>query len=159
MKKGFTLIEVLVVIAIVGIIASIMLVAFSGGRTKARDSARKAEISSFGRFLTLGCYTPDAGIGDYDLAQVVAELRIKYPQYAQQLSRAPRDPKGGTEIETRYRYIIEANGKCALYANFEAEEAASLTAISAPTAGGGTGIFHAATAGWNGSNTYFQYSN
>src|SRR5262245_43282335 len=114
MRRGFTLVEVIIAIAIVSVVATIMIVGFSGGRSKARDAARKSEIASFGRFLTLGCYVPDAGIGDYDLALIVAELRTKYPQYAQQLSRVPRDPKGGTEIETHYRYIVETNGKCAL---------------------------------------------
>ena len=89
------MIEILVVVAIVGVLAAIMLVALGGAHDKARDSARKAEVSSFGRFLTLGCYVPDAGAGDYDLAEIIAELRVKYPQYSQQLSRVPQDPKGG----------------------------------------------------------------
>jgi len=55
-RKGFSLIEALVVIAIIGIIATIISVSLFGARDKARDTKRKAEVSQIGRFLTLSCY-------------------------------------------------------------------------------------------------------
>ncbi|MDO8481711.1 MAG: type II secretion system protein [bacterium] len=160
MKKGFTLIELLVVIAIIGILASIVLSGLFGARDKARDVARKAEVSQFGRILTIGCYVPDAGPGEYDLAILAAELKVKYPQYASQFASVPKDPRSGTDAESHYRYIVNSNGKCALYANLERDgEPVTLSSISAPTAGGGTGVFESFTVGWNGSNKYFQVSN
>src|SRR5262245_33530588 len=107
MKRGFTLIELLVAIAIIGILATIMFVAFGGARDKARDAKRKSEISQFGRFLTLGCYTPDAGAGEYDLVPLAAELAGKYPQYAQMLGNVPRDPKTGSDTLSAYKYIVD----------------------------------------------------
>lgn len=43
--KGFTLIELLVVIAIIGILASIVLASLNGGRGKARDAQRLANLT------------------------------------------------------------------------------------------------------------------
>jgi type IV pilus assembly protein PilE len=46
MKKlrGFTLIEILVVIALIGVLAGLLIVSFQGVRKSARDGRRKADI-------------------------------------------------------------------------------------------------------------------
>ena len=160
--KGFSLIEILVVIAIIGIIASIILAALNTVRKKGRDAKRKYEISQIGRFLSgSSCYIPNAGAGDYDIMGLADEIRQKYPQYASTLSVIPRDPRVGNDIESFYHYILSTDGKkCALYANLEFEdERVTLMEISIPTAGGGTGVFEATTDGWNNSPKYFQVSN
>lgn len=160
-RQGFSLVELLVVIAIIGIIASAIFVSLSWTTKKARDVKRKADLSQIGRFLSASsCYLPNAGAGDYDILSLTDELKIKYPQYAEYVSRAPKDPRAGTDSQAFYRYLVSENGaSCALYANLEREEeSVTLLNLTAPTAGGGSGVLQAAGAGWNGSTKYFQMS-
>lgn len=160
-KFGFTLIEILVVVAIIGVISTIVGVALFSARTKARDTKRRFEITQLGRFITQTCYVPNAGDGEYDLADLLAELRLKYPQSAGAMSQTPKDPKTGTATQSFYKYVVTNDGKqCALYANLENDgEPVTLTGLTAPTAGGGTGVLEASADGWNGSRKYYQISN
>ena len=119
------------------------------------------EIAEIGRLLTLACYVPDAGSGDYDLLPIANELKAKYPQYADYFSQVPRDPSRGTNSESFYRYIVdEATKKCSIYANLEnSGEKVTIPGVSVPTAGGGVGVWQAGSPGWNGTDKYFQYGN
>ncbi|MEK7512640.1 MAG: hypothetical protein AAB601_00380 [Patescibacteria group bacterium] len=129
---------------------------------KARDARRKFEITNIGRFIIASCPLPDTGPGDYDLSPLIDELRVKYPQYAGGMTSKPRDPLRGTEEETFYRYVVTGDTprKCALYANLEnKEEPVTIHSLTAPAAGGGTGVLETASPGWNGSIKYFQVSN
>ena len=158
--RGFTLIETLVVIVIIGILSGVILISLFGVRVRARDARRKSEVSQIGRFLTVSCYLPDGGGGEYDLIPLANEILNKYPQYNQSLSNIPKDPKTGTETESKYIYTVDADGeKCALYANLEnANESVNLT-ITAPKPGGGIGVLKADSPGWNDTPLYFQFSN
>ncbi len=54
-RRGFTLIEILVVVALLGLIASIILVSISNSRMKARDARRIADLREVMKALDLYC--------------------------------------------------------------------------------------------------------
>lgn len=161
-NKGFSLVEILVVIGIIGVLATIAFVTMGGTRDKARDTKRKHDLAQIGRFMSLSCYMPSGGPGTYDLVPLMEELKASKPQYSAFLKKVPKDPKSGTDTESFYRYTVSLDGsKCVLYANLEnEEEEVTLGALSEPTPGGGTGVLDAGgAAGWNGSSLYYQISN
>jgi prepilin-type N-terminal cleavage/methylation domain-containing protein len=158
-KNGFTLIEILIVIAIVAILVTVVGISMLGVRDKARDAKRMNDLNQIGRFLTFGCVVPDAGAGEYDLKILLAEFRIKYPQYAGQIPDL-KDPKTGTDDTSNYKYIVDSSNNCVLYGNLEREdEKITLPGIGTPTPRGGKGVFESPASGWNGSKKFFQISN
>lgn len=87
-KKGFTLIEVLIVIAIIGILSSIVLVGLGGFRGRGRDARRISDLRQVQNALELyfskeGAY-PDSTDWD-DLADVLRNAAIG-------VTNIPKDP-------------------------------------------------------------------
>lgn len=159
-KQGFTLIEMMVVIVIIGILATLSLILFSNVKAKANDTKRKSDLAQLGQFLTASCYLPDAGAGTYDLITLFNELKAKDEKYQQIITKGWRDPKSPSESQANYFYLVDSSGHCALYANLEnSGEPVTLPTLAAPTAGGGNGVLTSITEGINGTNKYFQVSN
>lgn len=68
-QSGFTIVELLIVIVIIGILATLVIVTFSGVQQKARDSERKTDINAIAGqieavYATQGTYPGLAGIND-----------------------------------------------------------------------------------------------
>lgn len=121
---GFTLVELMVVVTIIGILAAVGMASFSQTGKKSRDATRKADLETVRQALMLyqadnGCF-PASGTIDataYDAMMIV----IKDDYLA---GDAIRDPKDSGDY--KYAYGAMATANCAggsseftLYANSE----------------------------------------
>jgi general secretion pathway protein G len=52
-RRGFTIVELLVVIVVIGILASIVIVAYNGVQSKARDNIRKQDLQTISKAVEL----------------------------------------------------------------------------------------------------------
>jgi prepilin-type N-terminal cleavage/methylation domain-containing protein len=109
-SKGFTIVELLIVIVIIGILATLVIVTFTGIQQKARDSQRKTDIGAVNSHVTAyyaetGTY-PTLGMLN-DSAWVSKHMKGLDPE-------ALVDPKGGaiqgTSDGTHYGYEATAGG-------------------------------------------------
>jgi len=90
-SKGFTIVELLIVIVIIGILATLVIVTFTGIQQKARDSQRKTDIGAVNSHVTAyyaetGTYPTLAMLNDS--AWVAKHMKGLDPE-------ALVDPKGG----------------------------------------------------------------
>lgn len=118
MKKsvsGFTIVELLIVIVVIAILASISVVAFTGIQGRARDSERQSELNGVMKALEMyraenggyprcgatGPHQVGGGLGSGTLHDCVQDELV--PNYMTSVPRDPEDPN----VPHRYYY---ANG-------------------------------------------------
>src|SRR5665647_1797967 len=108
-QHGFTIVELLIVIVVIGILAAITIVAYSGIQTRARDAIRKEDVTTITKAMELyyvdnGSYPPTSctlGAGckinsgwnstaDASWSNLEAYLVPKY------ISKLPQDPRAST---------------------------------------------------------------
>lgn len=134
-KNGFTIVELLLVIVIIGILATITIVAYSSMQQRARDSVRRTDLAQLKTALSLynvdkGDYA-EAGCGsgtgygwlpaDYDGSGPLIPINTcllngKY------LQRVITDPSGSSSCSglTCHAYMkASCSGITYLYANLE----------------------------------------
>lgn len=161
-QRGFTIVELLIVIVVIGVLASITIVAYNGIQKRGRDAQRATDISNILKSLEAykainGVYplaTSTSGSGSYELSTETSGTFMEYlvPAY---FGKTPVDPiNDGTRYYRYYRY--DANtmatygcpGRGALFVlyAFGFENVASMpTSDPAVTCG---------AQGWSGGSSY-----
>lgn len=118
-QSGFTIVELLIVIVIIGILATLVIVTFSGVQQKARDSERKTDINAVANVLEAfyankGYYPSATEITPGSAWRTDAtnsqdfkldDKSLADPKTATQKSLVATAPVSGT-----YRYYYEATG-------------------------------------------------
>jgi len=99
-RKGFTLIEMLIVITIIALLASIILVGMSGARAKTRDARRVADLHNVMNALELyyaknSNYPDETSWGGLTTALTTGNIGV---------SRIPQDPLSSSPNSNIYYY-------------------------------------------------------
>lgn len=113
-SRGFTLLELLIVIAIIGILSVVVVVALDSSRAGSRDANRASQMQEFLKALELyyteaGSY-PDDGIADGGAALEFVEGSVPGNELriSEYLSRIPEDPR---YLESEgYHYCVDSVG-------------------------------------------------
>jgi type II secretion system protein G len=111
--RGFTIVELLIVIVIIGILAAITIVAYNGIQDRGRYSAMKSDLESIQKAIELynvdnGRYPPTGGSSTIvTTAGPTYALNIPglAPQYISKIPTIPDDGRGGY-----YAYITNSAG-------------------------------------------------
>lgn len=123
-KQGFTIIELIVSIVIIGILVTIMIVSYTGIQQRSRDSKRSSDITQLSiaieKYHSEKSQYPSACSGGDGVECAASSLGTILSPY---LATVPHDPKNTVDSATDYRYIrgLVTTDSYGLLANYEAK--------------------------------------
>lgn len=103
-KKGFTLIEMLVVVSLIGILSALALVSFTSSQKQARDVQRKSDLKQYQTLLENYANSND-GLYPIRASAVSADVTLCSDL---DLTNCIADPKNVSPY--LYRYISDSGG-------------------------------------------------
>ena len=112
--KGFTIVELLIVIVVIGILATLVIVTFSGIQQKGRDSQRKTDINAVAGHVS--AFYADKGY--YPTLNDLNNATWRSTNTKGLDAEALKDPKGTTAAlanattATAYGYVASGGTAC-----------------------------------------------
>ena len=103
-RKGFTLVEILVVVSIMGILTAVIIGGVTSARSKARDARRVSDIKQISRAIEnyfSTCYAYPSVLTDLESSSSCAA-------YIPALTSLPHDPQ--VSVNGDYRYYADTLG-------------------------------------------------
>ncbi len=108
-KKGFTIIELLIVVAIISLIATLTLVRFQTVQKRGRDTRRQADVTAIAQALNL--YNNDfSGYPVFTGFITSSDAMSVAIKNARAMSAVPIDPINGVFDSVDYRYQYTSDG-------------------------------------------------
>ncbi len=107
--KGFTLLELLVTISIIGILVSVLASSFTTAQKRGRDTKRRADLGEIQKSLEQ-CFALN---GAYPLAAAVVSGSPLSCGAQTTMNQVPTDPKNTGNYVYTYSVTAEADGYCA----------------------------------------------
>ncbi|MCL5676236.1 MAG: type II secretion system GspH family protein [Patescibacteria group bacterium] len=112
-KNGFTLIEILIVVAIISIIGTLMMASFSLARKQGRDTQRRSDISQYRialeNYYSVNSYYPNQNYnGDTYTSGGTGVFSASGPLYSFMNNNILKDPVNSST--NKYVYVGDTSG-------------------------------------------------
>ena len=139
MRRGFTLLELLVSISIIGILVGVGAVSYTTAQKKSRDAKRKGDMKQIQNALEQ-CYSLEASYPT--VAWTTGSLTCDSQTIA---TTFPQDPKNSGDYKYQYNYYDTTNGSgycvCALLEQESGNVTAKPTSYDTCSFGSGSNYF------------------
>lgn len=146
-SSGFTLVELIIVIVVIGILAAIVLVAYGNVTAKARDSARDSALSQYIKAMeTYKAYNghypiaidqtggPNNGLACSAVVCAIGKSTVNsLLESGANISTPPKDPDVETNLRMQFLELPDGSGYGMYVAGYETKPRCRYLSPTAPT--------------------------